>query len=123
MNDPDILLLLLRCVGDSIQDPLRITGDGSQRCLQIVGNVTDQLTLGILCLNLLDRIGRQPLSHTLHGPGQICKLIASLHINNMVQLTILDLFRRLLHLLDLWHNTSIEPGNQNPCCKQQDQKS
>ena len=95
----DISVHLFRCICHAIHDSFHISLDGSDRCLQIMGNIADQFLIILVKLQLLLSVLLQSLPHGLKILAQIRYLIHTLAGNREVQVPFLDLLGRCPQLI------------------------
>ena len=121
INGTHIPVHLLRRIRHTIHDPLHITLHRSDRRLQIMGNIADQLLILLIHQDLLFRGLLQTLTHLLKILAEHSDLIFIIHIERKVQISIPDLLGRLLQLVQRTQQRTVDPHDQQTAHKTDDQ--
>ena len=109
INGTHIPVHLLRRIRHTIHDPLHITLHRSDRRLQVMGNIADQLLILLIHQDLLFRGLLQTLTHLLKILAKLGKFIIPLNLQHKIQIPLLDVLGSLLKLHQWNRNTPIDP--------------
>ena len=122
INGTHIPVHLLRRIRHTIHDSLHITLHRSDRRLQIMGNIADQLLILLIHQNLLFRGLLQTLTHLLKILAKLGKFIIPLNLQHKIQIPLLDVLGSLLKLHQRNRNAPIDPQPYGQCGKNKDDR-
>ena len=109
INGTHIPVHLLRRIRHTIHDSLHITLHRSDRRLQVMGNIADQLLILLIHQDLLFRGLLQTLTHLLKILAKLGKFIIPLNLQHKIQIPLLDVLGSLLKLHQRNRNTPVDP--------------
>ena len=123
VNRPDIAVHLLRCICHTIHDSFYISLHRCDRSLEVMGNVADQFFIFLIHGDFFFCWFFQSAAHLFEIPAKLRKFICSLDIQNKIQISFLDILRRLSQFNQRCRHTSVDPQPHRNACEYKNDKS